>query len=171
MRLFSRSPAAAAAATAACAAAPAGGASAWAAAPSPPASAPASAPSSATSSSPASVTGRTTGDTVPAAARVAVLTESRGLGGNATPPSAAEATVTSAQQVAALAGYLNGLSVTAPGAVTSCPNDSGGALTITFRATAGGPVLATVTAQLSGCEFISYTMPHQATIGLGGGDA
>ncbi len=28
-----------------------------------------------------------------------------------------------------------------------------------------------MTAQLTGCEFISYAMPQQPTIGLGGGDA
>jgi hypothetical protein len=100
-----------------------------------------------------------------------MLTETRGLGGNGNPPSAAEATVTSATQVTALAAYLNGLAVNKPTGAMGCPDDTGGAMTITFRATAGGPVLAKVTAALSGCEFISYTMPGQATIGLGGGDA
>ena len=113
---------------------------------------------------------RAAGDTIPATAAVAQLTESKGGFGNGHPPSVAAATVTSAKQVAALAAYLNRLQVNEPGP-SSCPADSGGALTITFRATASGPVLARATAALSGCAFISYAMPGQPTIGIGGGDA
>ena len=171
MRIFSRSGAAAAA-VAALATALTGCASASSSSPAsaPSSSSPAAAPSSSTSSPTSSLASRT-GESVPATAAVAMLTETRGMGGNGNPPSAAEATVTSVKQVAALAAYLNGLPVNKPGGVMSCPDDTGGAMTITFRAQAGGPVLAKVTAALSGCEFISYAMPGQATIGLGGGNA
>jgi hypothetical protein len=100
-----------------------------------------------------------------------MLTESKGLGGNGNPPSVAEATVTNVKQVAALAAYLNQLPVNPPGPAWGCPADTGGAMTITFRPRAAGPVLASVTAGLSGCAFISYTMPHQASVGLGGATA
>jgi hypothetical protein len=138
-------------------------------------SAPAAPSSSGLPSAPAPSTApappRAAGDTVPAAARVAMLTDSKGLGGNGTPPSVATATVTSAKQVAALAEYLDKLAVNPPGQVYSCPDDTGGAMTITFRAAAGGPVLASVKASLSGCGFITYAMPHQKAVGLGGPSA
>ena len=117
---------------------------------------------------------RPPGDTVPATARVATLAETRwGFGG--TPPRQtttviATATVTDPAQVAALAAYLNGLPVDPPGGVSSCLMSSGG-ITVTFSTRPGGPALAKASAGLGGCEFLSYTMPGQQTVGLGGGPA
>lgn len=119
---------------------------------------------------------RPSGDTVPATARVAALTETAShIAG--TPPKQTttvlgRATVTSPAQVAALAAYLNGLAVNPPGAVWSCPAMlTNGTLTVTFSARPGGPALATASASLSGCAFLTYTMPGQSAIGLGGGAA
>jgi hypothetical protein len=48
---------------------------------------------------------------------------------------------------------------------------SGASLTVTFRARAGGPALARASAELSGCEFLSYAMPGRASLGIGGPEA
>ena len=117
------------------------------------------------------------GDTVPATARVAKLVETRsGSGGTPARQATtviATATVTDPAQVAALAAYLNGLAVNPPGGVSSCPMMSigGGTLTAAFSARPGGPALAEASAALSGCAFLTYTMPGQPTAGLGGGAA
>jgi hypothetical protein len=122
------------------------------------------------------VPARPSGDTVPATARVARLVET-GSGSAGTPPRQqtkviATATVTDQAQVAALAAYLNGLAVNPPGGVSSCPASFGdSAVTLTFSARPGGPVLAMASAELDGCAFLSYTMPGQPAAGLGGGDA
>jgi hypothetical protein len=112
---------------------------------------------------------RPAGDTVPATATVATATETKGSGKH--PPVVSAKTVTSPEQVRKLAAYLNGLPVNPPGAITSCPADFGGGLTIVFQARAGGPVLARASAGLSGCGSLSYAMPGQPETGLGGGDA
>jgi hypothetical protein len=117
---------------------------------------------------------RHAGDTVPATARTAKLVETRtGLRG--TPPKQATtvigtATVTDPAQVAALATYLNGLAADPPGGTWSCPMSTGG-LTVTFSAQPGGPALATASAGLGGCAFLSYSMPGQPSAALGGGGA
>ena len=115
---------------------------------------------------------RRPGDTVPATAKVAVLTLTKGTGG--TPPVIASTTLTAPQRVRKLAAYLNGLPLSVPGASYGCPAGSvkyGGGLTAVFRARPGGPVLAKATADLTGCAFLTYTMPGQPEVGLNGGDA
>lgn len=118
---------------------------------------------------------RPSGDTVPAAVRVAVLVETRSRFGLPTKQATTvlgRATVTNPAQVAALAAYLHRLAVNPPGAVWSCPAMSaGGTLTVTFSARPGGLALATASASLSGCAFLTYTMPGQPAVGLGGGAA
>jgi len=119
---------------------------------------------------------RPSGDTVPATARAAKLVETRTTFGRTPPKQAttplATATVTDPAQVAALAAYLNGLSVNPPGAVWNCPASSGDStVTLTFSARPGGPVLAMASAELDGCAFLSYTMPGQPAADLGGGGA
>lgn len=117
---------------------------------------------------------RPPGDTVPATARTVTLTETRyGFGG--TPPRQtatviAAATVTDPAQIAALAAYLDGLPVNPPGGESSCLAPSGG-IAVTFRARPGGPALASASAGLGGCDFLSYTMPGRPAVGLGGGPA
>jgi hypothetical protein len=121
---------------------------------------------------------RPSGDTVPATARVATAVETRDVPGatsDGTVKTAvvAKATVTSPAQAGAIAAYLNRLTVSPPGGQSSCPDQSlaGGTLTVTFRATAGGPALAEASAGLSGCAFLSYATTGLAQLGLGGGDA
>jgi len=48
---------------------------------------------------------------------------------------------------------------------------TGGGLTVTFSARPGGPALAEASATLSGCAFLSYTMPGKQAVALGGGAA
>jgi hypothetical protein len=113
---------------------------------------------------------RAAGDTVPATAKVAVLTYTKGDDGK--PPVLATRTLTSPQQVGKLAAYLNGLPVSVPGVnYESCPFDSGGGLAIVFTARLGGPALAKATASLTGCAFVRYTMPGRPETGLGEADA
>jgi len=117
---------------------------------------------------------RPAGDTIPAAARVATVVETKGAFGETShgrpEPVLGKATVTDRTQVAAVAAYLNGLAVDAPDGVSSCP-DPAASLTVTFRAGPGGPALAEASAGVAGCAFLSYTMPGQPAIGLGGGAA
>jgi hypothetical protein len=116
---------------------------------------------------------RAAGDTVPAAARVAVLTQTRDASGPGKPPVIATATLTSARQVAALAAYLNGLPVNVPGETFNCPAafGNGGGLTVSFRARPGDPALAQASASLSGCGFLTFTVPGQPPTGLGEAEA
>ncbi len=114
---------------------------------------------------------RVPGDTVPATARVAVLTETRGAG-TGKPQTVATATLTGARQVAALAAYLNGLQADLPGATYSCPaGTTGGGIAVAFRARPGGPALAGATANFAGCAFLSFTKPGQKPAGIGGPSA
>jgi hypothetical protein len=113
---------------------------------------------------------RAPGDTVPATAKVAVLTETRD--GNGKPPVVATTTLTDAKQVATLAAYLNGLPVNPPGAVYSCPAAiGGGSIVVAFRDRADGPALAEGIATFAGCAFLSFTMPGQSPAGIGGPSA
>jgi hypothetical protein len=114
---------------------------------------------------------RPAGDTVPATARVATLVETAdkfGLPGAPTSTVIHLSTLTDPAKVAALARYLNGLPVNPPGGAESCPMPTGG-LMVTFRARAGGPVLAQVTAAIGGCDTRTYTMPGHPDIDLGRG--
>jgi len=115
------------------------------------------------------ISARPAGDTVPATARVATLTET---GGNrAGTPASQTRTVTSQADVGKLAAYLNGLPVNVPGAVYNCPADFIGTVTVTFRASAGGPVLAEASGERAGCGFLSYSMPGKTSLYLGGPEA
>ena len=108
---------------------------------------------------------------MPAAARVAVLTETGNAHGTEKPPVVAATTVTSASEVAALAKYLNGLPVNVPGESFSCLAFRSGGLTVSFRARSGGPALAQAAAELGGCGFLTYTMPGQPPAGLNEAEA
>jgi DNA-binding transcriptional MerR regulator len=83
---------------------------------------------------------RAPGDTVPATARVAVLTETKDTNVHGKPLVVVTATLTDAKQVAALAAYLNGLPVNPPGGVYSCPAAiGGGRIAVSFRERTDGP--------------------------------
>jgi hypothetical protein len=112
---------------------------------------------------------RRAGDTVPPAATVAVLTKTNTAGGK--PPVLATKTLTSPQQVAKLAAYLDGLPVNPPGATYGCPASTGGGMIIAFRTRPSGPDLATATTTLRGCSFLAYAMPGQPETSLAGPEA
>ncbi len=113
---------------------------------------------------------RAPGDTVPATAKVAVLTETRDAGGRGKPRVVATATLTDVKKVAALAAYLNGLPVNPPGETVNCPAAviDGGRIAVAFRDRPAGPALAGATATFAGCAFLSFTMPGQKAAEIGG---
>lgn len=102
---------------------------------------------------------------VPAAARVMTLTESFKPKPVSTTRATmrAPATITNAAQVADIVSVINSLSPLPAGAVYSCPADFGGDVTLTFRARAGGPVLAAVDLPQSGCAFVVVAHGMQET--------
>jgi hypothetical protein len=55
-----------------------------------------------------------------------------------------------------------------PGQVFGCPDEFFESVTVTFRAQAGGPVLAQAGESPYGCGLFSYSMPGRATLGIGG---
>ncbi len=110
---------------------------------------------------------RPPGDTVPVTARLATVTLSWvNASGPAAKPVTKTATVTDQPRVRTLAGYLNRLPVNPPVAY-SCPVEFPGTITVAFRARAGGPILASATGEMSGCGFVSYTMPGHPETGIG----
>jgi hypothetical protein len=112
---------------------------------------------------------RAPGDTVPATARVAVLTETKDSNVRGKPPVVVTATLTDARQVTALAAYLNRLPVNPPGAAVSCPAaTSGGSIAVSFRARTDGPGLAGAVATFAGCAFLSFTTPGGSPAEIGG---
>jgi hypothetical protein len=112
---------------------------------------------------------RAPGDTVPATARVAVLTETKDTNIHGKPPVIMTATLTDPKQVATLAAYLNRLPVNPPGAVYSCPAAiGGGSIAVSFRARTDGPGLAGAGATFAGCAFLTFTKPGQSPTGIGG---
>jgi hypothetical protein len=112
---------------------------------------------------------RAAGDTVPATATVATLVETK----YGAPPKGGTTvierdTVTGLAEVRAIAAYLNGLPVTPPGGISSCPEPTG-AIAVTFSARPGGAALGKASATVGGCEFLTYTMPGHPPTGLGTG--
>jgi hypothetical protein len=69
----------------------------------------------------------------------------------------APVTITNVTTVRRIASLVDGLPVFPPG-VYSCPADLGRAVQMTFRSTAGGPPLAVVTAGLSSCQGVGFTI-------------
>jgi len=102
------------------------------------------------------VPARAPGDTIPATAAVvsAVLTRSASDTWRPRQVLVSTATVTDPAQVRALVAYLNNLPLQPPGASYNCPPFEGGTLTLTFRARAGGPVLAKAFGIVSGCQLL-----------------
>jgi hypothetical protein len=108
---------------------------------------------------------------VPSAARVVTLALSQPKAASLPAAEPAPVTVTNPARVRAIAALLDGLTAIPSGAVYSCPADSGGLLTLTFRASAAGPVLAVVAAQLTGCGFVGVTVDGKQQPELGPGDS
>jgi hypothetical protein len=105
-------------------------------------------------------------ESVPSTARVVTITPIPGLGVASRPP--ASVTLSDAAAVRRIAALVDALPVSPPGAY-SCPMDTGKGLRLTFRATPGGPAVATVTAGLDGCGGVSLTVAGKSQPGLSGG--
>jgi hypothetical protein len=103
---------------------------------------------------------------IPSAARMVTIAAIPGL--DATGRTPAPVTITSAAEVRRIASLIDSLPVFPPGAY-SCPMDTGRALRMTFRATAGGPALAVATADPGGCGGVGLTVGGAAQPGLSGG--
>ncbi|HEY1821764.1 MAG TPA: hypothetical protein VGG83_17725 [Trebonia sp.] len=88
--------------------------------------------------------------TIPPAARTVTLSLKYGNYRARKPP--APVTVTSPAKVRKVAELVAD-QPPGPTGTTSCPADDGAALDLVFRADPGGPVLATASVSLSGCEF------------------
>jgi hypothetical protein len=82
----------------------------------------------------------------------------------------APVTITNAATVQRIASLVNGLPIFPPG-VYSCPADLGRAVQMTFRATAGGPPLAVVTAGVASCQGVGFTVGGQRQPALADGAA
>jgi hypothetical protein len=64
--------------------------------------------------------------------------------------------VTDPATVARIAAVIDGLTLMPPpGTFASCPYNTGQVVGLTFRATEGGPVLAQVTSEMTGCTKVS----------------
>lgn len=92
---------------------------------------------------------------VPKAARVVTVHLQAGYGAGLT-LRAGTATVTDPAGVRRIAALVDALPL-AGWETISCPMYSGGEVTLTFRARAGGPALAKVSADLTGCPPAAYT--------------
>ena len=66
-------------------------------------------------------------------------------------------TVASPARVARIAAVIDGLALFPPG-MFSCPADFGGRMRLTFRASPGGPVVASIVAEYAGCGAVSVTI-------------
>jgi hypothetical protein len=92
---------------------------------------------------------------VPKAAQVVTVRLQAGYGAGLT-QRAGTATVTDPARVRRIAALVDALPL-AGWETISCPMYSGGAVTLTFRARAGGPALVKVSADLIGCPPASFT--------------
>jgi hypothetical protein len=107
---------------------------------------------------------------IPAAARVMTVAETASpFKQGATIPQ--PATVTSAAQVRDIAAYINHLRALPAGTVIDCPADTGGSISLSFRGTSGGPVLAKAVLPLSGCAFTSVALPGKPETALQPGES
>jgi hypothetical protein len=103
---------------------------------------------------------------VPSTARVVTITSIPGLGSRGRLPE--PVTLAGAAAVRRIAALVDALPVFPPGAY-NCPMDTGKGLRLTFRATSGGPAVATATAGLDGCGGVSLTVAGGPRPGLSGG--
>jgi hypothetical protein len=95
------------------------------------------------------------GERIPVSAKVVTIAPVWGVG----PVTAARpVTVTNPATVARIAAVIDDLPVFPPGTVMSCPMFQGRGMRLTFRASAGGPVLAVIQGDTSGCGTVSVTI-------------
>jgi hypothetical protein len=95
--------------------------------------------------------------TIPPGARVVTVTPVFGRDPNISRHDLDHAfTITDPAQVARIAAVINGLAPFPIGEL-SCAEDNGAAMRLTFKASPGGPVVATVLATYTGCSGVSRT--------------
>jgi hypothetical protein len=99
---------------------------------------------------------------IPAAAKVVTITAAPGVDprtGRPADRSYPPVTVTDPATVARLAAVIDSLPLMPPpGTFASCPYNTGQVVDLTFRATEGGPVLARVTGEMTGCTMVSLVI-------------
>ncbi len=94
---------------------------------------------------------------LPVAATVVTFSAVRG-GSPLAPAPPAAFTVTDPAQVRHIAALIGTLPVYPISFFSSCPNDTGQELVLTFRAAAGGPALAVATVRIGGCPDVSLSI-------------
>lgn len=104
------------------------------------------------------------GAVVPADARVVTLSMNYGMNADGRKPPA-PVTITDPAMAGKVAALIDNLPPSPPG-LYSCPAADGKALDLAFRASPGGPVLASAVLQLNGCEWVELTVGTQE-YGLG----
>jgi hypothetical protein len=105
-------------------------------------------------------------DRVPAAAKAVTIALDLGMNQRGKKPPA-PVTITGPAKVSQLEALINGQQLFPQGA-GNCPADFGDSLTLTFRASAGGPALAVATDQLSGCRLLSLRVGGRSQPTLSG---
>lgn len=105
-------------------------------------------------------------DRVPAAAKAVTIALDLGMNQRGKKPPA-PVTVTDPAKVSQLKALINDQQLFPRGA-GNCPADFGDSLTLTFRASAGGPALAAATNQLSGCGLLSLRVGGRSQPALSG---
>lgn len=93
---------------------------------------------------------------IPASAGVVTLSENLGLNAHGKRPPA-PATINSKAIAGQLAALIDAQKPFPPGRY-SCPMDDGQSVTLTFRDSPGGPVVATATLATSGCQAIGIAV-------------
>lgn len=109
---------------------------------------------------------RPAGEQIPASAKVVTIAPAWGVG---PATSARPVTITDPATVARIVTVVDGLPVFPPGTM-SCPAFQGRAMLLTFRAAAGGPVLAVIQGDTTGCGTVSVTINGHAMLALGDAD-
>jgi hypothetical protein len=107
-----------------------------------------------------------TSERVPPAATVLTVAARPGLVTGAKSP--APVTITDPATVRRVVSVVDGLRVF-PRGLMNCPADTGRAVQMTFRSGAGGPVLASVAAGMTGCQGVSLSVDGQPRTSLAGG--
>lgn len=77
-------------------------------------------------------------------------------------------TVTDSGKIARIAALIDALQVVQPGP-RNCPMDNGSGISLTFRSSVNGPIVAQVTASATGCRDVSVTVHGKPQPVLNGG--
>jgi hypothetical protein len=109
------------------------------------------------------VPARPASERIPASAKVVTITPVRGIG----PVTGARpVTITDPATVARIAAVIDSLPVFPPGSY-NCGMDQGRGMRLTFRAAAGGPMLAVIQGDYGGCGTVSVTINGRPMPALG----